>query len=147
MLPIRTRLRMNSVLLWSPVIIYYVFITLLSSLDLNHFKFQTENGLDKLYHFLEYGIVGALVYRALFWTDVYHHHLKKRGWLVAFFLIPLAAGADELHQFFVPSRQMDGFDWLADIFGVMAGFLVCFTIYRWRKKHSLLVLSTFESKN
>jgi VanZ family protein len=52
-------------------------------------------------------------------------------------MLALAAGAvyaatDELHQYFVPSRQMDAVDWLVDLAGVLAGSVSALALERWR---------------
>ncbi len=51
-------------------------------------------------------------------------------------LLALAAGAlyaatDEVHQYFVPSRQADALDWLVDVAGVLAGAL---SMLAWERK-------------
>jgi VanZ family protein len=36
----------------------------------------------------------------------------------------MAGGLDELHQYFVPGRTMDIFDFIADITGIITGIIV-----------------------
>jgi len=63
---------------------------------------------DKVAHFAVYGFLGTLVYRA--------GAPKWPAWLAV--LVVSAFGAtDEWHQYFVPGRDCDVFDWLADTLG------------------------------
>lgn len=53
------------------------------------------------------------------------------------YLLALAAGAlyaasDEVHQYFVPRRQIDLVDWLVDIAGVLAG---AFLVLAWERRN------------
>ena len=73
--------------------------------------------LRKLAHAAEYGILGALVVRAL------------RRWSWALALGVAYAVSDEIHQSFVPGRQGSPLDLLIDSVGVIAG--VVFAARRW----------------
>ena len=70
---------------------------------------------DKLLHALEFAAGGAL----LAWA------LLPRGPWRAFLLAALLAAAwgagDEIHQGFVPGRDADVWDWVADAAGAVAG--------------------------
>jgi len=35
---------------------------------------------------------------------------------------------DEIHQYFVPNRDSDVFDWLADVVGALVGYLILIII-------------------
>jgi len=86
---------------------------------------QPSKGLlswDKLQHFGAYGTFGFLLVRAF----------GGAGWK------PLAVGvlygaSDELHQRFVPGRDCNGYDLLADALGVSAAQWVVWAVRR-RKK-------------
>ena len=71
---------------------------------------------DKVAHFIIYGILALLLYRA-FRTE------RRVGALAAVLLSVLIASAygalDEFHQSFVPSRSTDVFDWMADTLGAL----------------------------
>jgi VanZ family protein len=76
------------------------------------------NPSDKLEHFGEYAVLGALLVRAI------------RGWRgtaqASVVLLAIAIGAiygvtDEGHQYFVPGRDSDWHDALADAIGASAG--------------------------
>ena len=86
-----------------------------------------ENPVRKLAHFAEYAVMGFLIH-SLFacW--------EKRGkkWLLFTLIwVFLSAGADELHQLFVPGRSGNFPDVLLDTSGGLAGALFCILVFRW----------------
>ena len=89
--------------------------------------------IDKLYHFIEYAILGGLVAHAL---------LKARPsvvpsqliWGLAAVVSILYGASDEWHQTFVPGRCATLADWVADVIGSIAGVLAVYLYYR--KKES-----------
>ncbi|MFN8177430.1 MAG: VanZ family protein [bacterium] len=73
---------------------------------------------DKLAHFGEYFIFGWLVARSLEglgWSGAKHF-----GWTI--FFGALLGALDETYQGFVPGREQDVLDWLADVTGATAGW-------------------------
>jgi VanZ family protein len=102
------------VVVWSSVILYCVFIFLLSSQpDLTLPNIGPHS--DKFAHLFLYAGLGGLGARA--WRR------EQPGWpflAVVVFASTLAAAygaSDELHQAYVPGRCSDWRDWLADICG------------------------------
>ena len=81
---------------------------------------------DKLHHFLAYGVMGVLSWRA--WR---HLPFKRHTilWL-SFGFCSLYGISDEIHQIFVIGRTPSVIDWLADSTG--AFITVC--LYYWRSK-------------
>ena len=69
---------------------------------------------DKIAHTAEYAVWGFLM-TGLFQKGSILHRL---GWILA--LGVLCGALDELHQLFIPGRQADWFDFLADSGGVLA---------------------------
>jgi VanZ family protein len=87
-------------------------------------------GLDKLGHFVLYGVLGALL---------------GRGWLragrrpAAGLLIGAAivlGGLDELRQGLLPTRSAEFGDWVADGLGVVTGFAVALLLFGRRRTRS-----------
>lgn len=79
---------------------------------------------DKVAHFVLYGIMGcALAWgRRMAETPVRHWILLAAGW---------SYGAlDEWHQSFVPGRTPDPADFLVDVLGVAAGYVLLLFIAR-----------------
>jgi len=68
------------------------------------------DGIDKLFHAGAYGVLGLLVAFAVGATT-------RRAAGVAVVIASLYGVSDELHQYFVPGRSCDVFDWLADTGG------------------------------
>jgi VanZ family protein len=88
----------------------------------------TAHVWDKLLHLVEYGGLAALVCRALLGEGL--------GWLAAVAGAILAASlygaSDEWHQSFVPMREADIRDWMADSLGATAGAVV-YGVGRWKR--------------
>jgi len=104
-----------------PVLLYCMFIYWQSSspsLDsLPAFPFS-----DKLLHLGAYAFLGVLVYRVLRKESL---RLSKHQLIVLAILLSSLYGiSDEIHQFFVPSRNADLFDAIADIAGSIIGVAV-----------------------
>ncbi|TAK65317.1 VanZ family protein [Methylobacter sp.] len=71
-------------------------------------------GLDKVAHFAVYSILGLMILAILNIIDIY----KKIPVLpLAVFLVVIAGVFDEFHQAFVPGRNANGWDLLADFCG------------------------------
>ncbi len=103
----------SRVALWGPVLLWAALIFALSSIP----NLGTELGtwdllLRKLGHFAEFGVLGALLLRALGNAPV------------AVVLGSLYALTDEAHQAFVPGRVASPLDWTIDAAGVLAGVAV-----------------------
>ena len=78
-------------------------------------------GWDKLQHLLIYGALGLAV--GLWTSPVFW----KRRPALTLLLVTLAGSAygaiDEFHQYFVPGRDCNVWDWIADTLGVFLGAL------------------------
>ena len=98
-----------------PVVIWAVRMMIVSSIpNLGPQPLNFTFG-DKIEHFIEYAILGFLLSLALFKT-------RSRPIMLSAIAICAAYGIiDELHQLFVPGRDADPFDALADIIGSAAG--------------------------
>jgi len=94
-----------------------LLITIQSSLSSEVLSLKMPKGLDKIIHFLIFGILGWVMTRGFFMTKSIF--VKKHF----FWLIPLITGLfavlDEYHQALVPGRSPDFFDWMADFLGVV----------------------------
>jgi VanZ family protein len=86
---------------------------------------------DKVYHFIEFAILGLLLMRAL------SHYHGSAGWPAAFrraVLLGILWGVlDEFHQLFVAGREASLLDVLADAIGVLAA---AGAAWWWLKKRS-----------
>ena len=104
---------------WGPVVLYALAIVYLSSQSypaqqLPSFIFSVS---DKFLHACEYGVLGILLYRAF-----KHTTPNARSMGLAIICVIAFGISDEVHQWFVPQREADILDVVADTFG--AAFLI-----------------------
>jgi VanZ family protein len=85
---------------------------------------------DKIYHAIEYAILGFLCHRAFFFQK--NQWVKKHASGFAWVLGSLYAISDEIHQYFVPGRSADIGDALADVAGISI-ILLLLGLIRWIK--------------
>lgn len=127
-------MKRSHLIIWIPCVLYYLFITVLSQIPGNDLHITMPFAhFDKVAHFLMYSLLGIIVSRALSWEEHYHH-LKKRWYVYFILIIVLAISLDEFHQHFVPFREMDFFDGLADFSGASLGGYIYFYILLGNKK-------------
>jgi VanZ family protein len=109
----------NFVFYWFPILIYCLLIFIQSSRP--SFKSIPDNvaHIDKLLHFAAYVLLGALFARA-FRTLSTKNNLKLLM-MLSIILSGLYGISDEIHQVFVPFRDGDIMDTLADILGSVYG--------------------------
>ena len=99
---------------WLPVVLWAALIFTFSSIPSLGTGLGTwDVVLRKLAHAAEFGVLGALLYRAL------------RHEPLAILLGSAYAVTDEVHQAFVSGRHGSPVDWLIDTLGVVAGVLIC----------------------
>ncbi len=123
--------RLHWLSLWIPVLIQMGLIFYFSSqpggsptLD----KFPLPAGLG---HFLGYGLLGLLLYRALNNGFTRWSIIAARN---AFIIGLLYAVSDEFHQLFVPGREASIFDVLIDTAGLVVAqiglYILNFAVFR-----------------
>ena len=103
---------------WLPLILYCLLIFIQSANpspeQIPSFKF-----VDKLLHFSAYAVMGILFYRA-YQTLRFKDNLRMLMLLSAV-SASLYGISDEIHQSFVPFRQAEVADVIADIIGAFTG--------------------------
>ncbi len=83
---------------------------------------------DKVFHAVQFGLLGYLFARAAMRSWPRHH--PRTVWFGV--LLTSAIGLlDELHQAFVPGRDADVLDWLADTLGGVLGAWCRWGVYCW----------------
>ena len=87
-------------------------------------------GFDKVVHFALYGVEGFLLYAALPWTGPAAFSLARV--LAVTGTMAVWGVADEVHQYWIPGRSMEGGDVLADVAGGAAGALLASAVSRRR---------------
>ncbi len=100
-----------------PWILLALIITIQSSVSSIYLPDVGISFIDKMLHFVVFGIWGLTLTRGLIMTksDFVHKYLM---WIV-FVAGMIFAFSDEWHQYFVPGRTSDVYDWIADISGVI----------------------------
>lgn len=108
---------------WGPVCGYAGLIFYLSAQahPEEHMPFVTHFS-DKVLHAVEYAVLGALCYRALRGSG--HDVWRLQAIPAAILLASLYGVSDEVHQAFVPFRDSNWLDWLADTVGAVIGVTV-----------------------
>jgi VanZ family protein len=130
-IPLKTQISKKALFLkyWAPVLLYGLLIVYLSSQSypdqqLPSFIFGFS---DKILHACEFGILGILLYRAFKQTT------DAAGSMRLAIICVIAFGvSDEVHQWFVPERQADFWDLVADTFG--ATFLILGWVFMTEKR-------------
>ncbi|MCI0496093.1 VanZ family protein [candidate division KSB1 bacterium] len=94
---------------------------------------------DKVSHAAEYAILGFFLRRALVFqkNNFIHEHANQ----LTFSIGSLYAVSDEIHQSFVPGRNADIGDVIADVTGIflVVAFYFCLKqIKKWRRRKSFL---------
>jgi VanZ family protein len=103
-------------LAWAATFAYAALIFWLSAQP-NPLPVLTDWLWDKAIHFAEYGALGALLLVSLRASSV----APRRALVVAALLTSSYGASDEVHQAFVPQREADARDWVADTIGGAAG--------------------------
>jgi VanZ family protein len=109
---------------WGPVALYMALVFAVSSIS--SLPSLPGNPSDKLEHLVEYGILGALLVRALGgprWRSP-----AARAVIIAIAIAAVYGLTDEGHQYFVPGRDSDWHDALADAAGGVVG---AGAVYAW----------------
>lgn len=82
-------------------------------------------------HFLEYALLGTVL--LLHIRQIQRRVAVRCPWLWAWAIGTLYAMSDEIHQSFIPERSPSAADVLLDSFGVLAGIIVLFCMWRWHR--------------
>jgi VanZ family protein len=118
----------NFLIYWLPLIIYCLAIYIQSGRPgpkhLPELRF-----LDKFLHFGAYGLLGIFFYRA--YETLPLKNFKNLLILISAGSATLYGISDEIHQYFVPSRQSDIMDVIANTIGSICG--VCF-FHCWKNR-------------
>ena len=118
----------KQIIYWLPVYIYMILIFYFSSQSYIAVGGGVGKGIwfmSYIKHFIEYFILGILVYRGFF-----NSKFKKGTINLSLIFSGLYSISDEIHQYFVPGRNFSFFDLGADFFGVIIGIMIISFFYR-----------------
>ncbi len=109
-------------LVYFPLAVYWLILLILTSLP--SVKFVEELKIsDKVEHLLAYFGLGVLFSLALHFQRKFPKLVDKYyAWSVL--IISVYAMLDEIHQLFIPNRQGEVLDWLADFIGALIAAMV-----------------------
>jgi VanZ family protein len=106
----------NLIIYQLPWIAMMIAITIQSAI-IKHLPLPSFANSDKFLHFFVYGLLGMLAARGMLFAK--SKFLNKHYLLFAFLLGSTFGLSDEIHQYFVPGRCADVYDWLADSLGIL----------------------------
>jgi VanZ family protein len=118
---------------WWPAVGYMLLIWAVSSTS-SPPSIHTVPFRDKILHFIEYAVLAMLLARALRLTRP-----SDRAMLTWFFAAASASFfglTDEIHQAYVPNRNADPFDLLADAVGAVFGAALYLVVSRLARKRA-----------
>ena len=105
-------------------ICYMLLISILSHTpqeDIPESIFFGPDGIDYLFHFVEYSILGFLLFKSLASDESVVNHVVQFSLLIGISFAIL----DEFHQSFVPGRHMSSIDMIFDSLGILFGTFIC----------------------
>jgi VanZ family protein len=88
--------------------------------------------LDKVAHLSAFGVLAASTEIA--WRHTHPELPLLRRLVVIFILVAIFGASDEFHQYFVPGRSCDLFDWMADAAGGALGLALACLPLLWQRK-------------
>jgi VanZ family protein len=77
---------------------------------------------DKITHFILYGVEAFLLYRAMRWPGRARRSFARVLAIVG--VMAIWGVADEVHQYWIPGRSMEGGDVAADVTGATVGAFI-----------------------
>lgn len=106
---------------WLPIYLYALAIFLSSHQSRLGIPIKII-GLDKILHFIAYGVLAGLVYRAC--RKSRNNFVLKHASFLSLAGSILYGFSDEFHQFYIPGRQTSEWDFMADALGVIVAIMI-----------------------
>ena len=107
-----------SIRIYLPAGLYMAAIFTFSSMSQIDLPFLDRLSVDKIYHVIEYSVLGYLLVRAL---EQGFRMQGRQMILLAILIGALYGWSDEIHQYFVPGRYYSYWDLAADSAGSALG--------------------------
>jgi VanZ family protein len=86
-------------------------------------------GIDKVQHIIAYLVFAGTL--SLWFSREQWTSYRRRTLFLIFFITLVYGAGDELHQYFVPGRDCNVWDWLADALGAMMGTALAIPVMGW----------------
>src|SRR3989339_64059 len=106
---------------WLPVYLYALAIFLSSHQSRMVIPIKII-GIDKTLHFIVYGILAGLIYRAC--RKSQGSYIFQKAYFISLICSILYGFSDEFHQFYIPGRQASAWDFMADALGAIAAIII-----------------------
>lgn len=113
--------RNKVVLVYLPLVIYWILLFTLTSLPTNSVPSVGVN--DKVEHFAAYFVLSFLLYFTLIFQQK-SITLKKNAFLFSILFVILYGILDEVHQLLIPGRSCEFLDFFADVLGGVLGMIL-----------------------
>lgn len=104
-----------------PLILFLVFIFIMSSIPGDSIADITFEISDKLIHAAVYFVLYFLFQHSLHNQEKFPL-IKQHAFLFAFLFTVLYGASDEFHQYYVPTRESDIYDLVADAVGGLVAY-------------------------
>jgi len=112
-----------------PPLLWVVIIYFLSAIPSSQLNFKLPPGSDKVVHAFIYFVLCWLARRA-FYNQTSFLMLRNSSFLGAFIFSVVYGLLDEYHQTFVPGRDADFYDLLADTGGALLYVAIAWLVHR-----------------
>lgn len=119
-----------------PLISYLLFIFVMSSLPGDSITDITLDVSDKLIHAGVYFLLFFLFQHSLHNQDKFPF-IKEHAFLFSFLFTVIYGASDEFHQYFVPTRESDMYDLVADAVGGLVAFFIAKTIMYFKSSREI----------
>lgn len=118
--------------IWALPLSVAATIVWLSSRSTYPLDLSLPEPLDKVAHLAAFGTLAISLDIA--WRHSRPNTALALRFMVLFTIVALFGASDELHQYFVPGRSCDFFDWIADAAGGALGLTIANLPMIWRHK-------------
>ena len=120
------------------LVLYLIAIFVLSSIPGDTFPNVDFEYSDKIVHLIVYAILFCLFFYSLKNQSKYVR-LRELALEYAFLFTALYGITDEMHQYFVPNRSCEFYDWAADV----TGALLMYLIFKFSKIRMKILIGVF----
>jgi|WetSurMetagenome_2_1015567.scaffolds.fasta_scaffold279692_2 VanZ family protein len=118
---------------YAPALAWALIIFIESSVPSSAIPKYVIFSQDKLIHMAIYALLAVLLYRGIRMRAPTRWEFA--AW-VTFVVCVVYGASDEFHQYFVPGRSMEVFDWIADAIGAALAIAMVRAFERWRDRRT-----------